>query len=84
MLAAILTFNPHKINFMNDAARFLKGQLYSGSFEDYSKGIGLTLGTGLRSTMSQQNKVIDTNLWNMLFKDGIAEYNISTKWSGKI
>ena len=80
LLAERLGFKEQDIHFMNDAACFLKGELCCGSLGSYSKGIGLTLGTGLGTASNKDNKVVDANMWNMPFKDGIAEDYISTKW----
>lgn len=44
---------PHSaIHFINDAACFLKGEVFSGSLEGYENAIGLTLGTGLGTSQA--------------------------------
>lgn len=75
-----LDFDPQKIFFMNDAACFLKGELYAGSINEFGEAIGLTLGTGLGTSHTVKGNVRDSNLWKMPFIGGIAEDYISTRW----
>jgi glucokinase len=80
LLAERLAINPQDIFFKNDAACFLKGELFGGCLENYSKGIGLTIGTGLGTAQQIKGDVQDANLWRKPFKSGIAEDYISTRW----
>jgi len=79
-LARRLNFAPEKILFMNDAACYLKGELYSGSVKDFSSAIGVTLGTGLGTSHTSGGEAMDSALWNMSFQDGISEDYLSTRW----
>jgi len=80
MLAARLNLEPSKINFLNDAACFLKGEVYSGCLSGFDKAIGITLGTGLGTACFSNGNAMDANLWKMPFLNGIAEDYISTSW----
>lgn len=80
LLANRLGVPSTNIHFMNDAACFLKGEVFSGSLEGYDRAIGLTLGTGLGTAYLVDSHVDDADLWNMPFLNGIAEDYISTRW----
>lgn len=79
-LAERLAFNPKKINFINDAACFIKGEVFNGSLSGVDDAIGLTLGTGLGTSYYTKGKAFDAKLWKMPFLKGIAEDYISTRW----
>jgi glucokinase len=68
------------IRFMNDACCFLQGEALTGAAKGYRSAIGVTLGTGLGSARYADGKVVDADLWNAPFKDGIAEEYLSTRW----
>lgn len=78
-----LNFDPKNIYFSNDAACFLKGELFCGSLSEFNEAIGLTLGTGLGTSHIENGIAHDSNLWKMPFLDGIAEDYISTRWFTK-
>ncbi|RBQ07893.1 ROK family protein [Pedobacter miscanthi] len=80
MLADRLNIPGSMINFINDAACFLKGEVFSGSLDGYERAIGLTLGTGLGTSHIENGKADDSALWCMSFLEGIAEDYISTRW----
>lgn len=80
MLACRLGVAPSTVNFMNDAACFLKGEVLSGSLSGFDKAIGLTLGTGLGTSHIKNGQAHDSDLWKMPFLKGIAEDYISTRW----
>jgi len=80
MLANRLHIKPSAVHFMNDAACFLQGEVFSGSLEGYNHAIGLTLGTGLGTSYLVDGKAVDSGLWCMPFLKGIAEDYISTRW----
>lgn len=80
LLARRLQVSTSTIHFMNDAACFLKGEVFSGSLAGYDHAIGLTLGTGLGTSYIVNGNVKDASLWNMPFLKGIAEDYISTRW----
>lgn len=80
MLAGRLGILSSNVNFVNDAACFLKGELFNGSLNDVGDAIGLTLGTGLGTSHTEKGCVKDANLWKMPFLKGKAEDYISTRW----
>lgn len=80
ILAERLNVRPRSIRFINDAACFLQGEVFSGSLTGYGEAIGLTLGTGLGTSHIINGKATDSGLWNMPFLKGIAEDYISTRW----
>lgn len=79
-LANHLKINPNNIKFINDAAGFLQGEIFSGAAKGYQNVIGITLGTGLGSSVAVNGTAMDAALWNSKFKDGIAEDYFSTSW----
>lgn len=80
MLATRLGVAPAVVNFKNDAACFLKGELFTGSLRGIDDAIGLTLGTGLGTSHTKNGEAFDSDLWKMPFLKGIAEDYISTRW----
>lgn len=68
------------IKFKNDAACFLKGEIFGGCLMDVEQAIGLTLGTGLGTSHTKGGEAFDSDLWKMPFNKGIAEDYISTRW----
>ena len=80
MLAAKLNVDISSINFMNDAACFLQGEVFSGSMNGYDHAIGLTLGTGLGTAHYINGQAKDADFWKMPFMKGIAEDYLSTRW----
>lgn len=79
-LAKALSLPKEAIFFDNDAACFLKGQIFFGNAQDEVNLIGITLGTGLGSVVAVNGKVKDAELWCAKFKYGIAEDYLSTRW----
>ena len=79
-LAEALSISGNNIFFMNDAACFLKGELFHAQCKNYSNPVGITLGTGLGSSQIINNIVVDAQLWNRPFKSGIAEDYLSSRW----
>jgi len=79
-LAKRLDVPLENIHFINDAAGFLQGEVFAGAAKENSNVLGLTLGTGLGSSLSLKTKAIDADLWNAPFLDGIAEDYLSTRW----
>jgi glucokinase len=57
------------IIFINDAEAFLRGELASGAAAAYDKAIGITLGTGLGSTINCTGEVVDMNVESFLSTD---------------
>lgn len=80
LLAGQLGIKASAFHFINDAACFLKGEVFCGSLDGYTSAIGLTLGTGLGTAHYANGKSKDADYWDMSFKKGIAEDYISTRW----
>ncbi|RYD94825.1 MAG: ROK family protein [Sphingobacteriales bacterium] len=80
LLAYALGILPEKIIMMNDAACFLKGEVYGGAALNYSRVVGLTLGTGLGSAVYDSSSAYDADLWRHPFLESIAEDYISSRW----
>ncbi|WP_199141157.1 ROK family protein [Pedobacter sp. ASV12] len=79
-LAKRLQLKPSAIRFINDAAGFMQGEVFSGAAKGHSRVLGLTLGTGLGSALSINGMASDAELWDSAFLDGIAEDYLSTRW----
>lgn len=79
-LASRLDIPLENIHFINDAAGFLQGEVFAGGAKGNTNVLGLTLGTGLGSSLSLKLRAIDADLWNSPFLDGIAEDYLSTRW----
>jgi glucokinase len=80
LLAASLKLEVENIIFYNDAASFLRGEAYAGAGKSYSRLIGITLGTGLGTSVFYDNHAKDAELWNSPFKESIAEDYLSARW----
>lgn len=68
------------ILMMNDAACFLRGEVYYGAAKDYQDVIGITLGTGTGSATHHNGITEDANLGPSPFMDSIADEYFSTRW----
>lgn len=79
-LAKRLDISVENIHFINDAAGFLQGEVFAGAAKGNVNVLGLTLGTGLGSSLCLNDKAYDADLWNSPFLDGIAEDYLSTRW----
>lgn len=79
-LADRLDMPAENIHFINDATGFLHGELFAGAGTKVGNVLGLTLGTGLGSSVCIEQVVSDADLWNSKFIDGIAEDYLSTRW----
>ncbi|MDQ0637690.1 glucokinase [Pedobacter sp. W3I1] len=79
-LAKRLDIPVENIHFINDAAGFLQGEVFAGAAKGNVSVLGLTLGTGLGSSLCLNYKAFDADLWNSEFLDGIAEDYLSTRW----
>ncbi|PRY11661.1 glucokinase [Pontibacter ummariensis] len=80
LLAERLLIAPEHIRFMNDAECFLQGEVVCGAAKGYQSAVGLTLGTGFGSSIYQNGRAKDAELWCAPFKGGIAEDLLSTRW----
>jgi glucokinase len=79
-LAVRLGIPTNQIHFINDAAGFLQGEIFTGSAGAASRVLGFTLGTGLGSAICINGKAVDAGLWNAPFLGYMAEDYLSTKW----
>ncbi|WP_316795250.1 ROK family protein [Pedobacter agri] len=79
-LANRLEISTDNIHFINDAAGFLQGEVFAGAAKGNANVLGLTLGTGLGSSICINHKATDADLWNSEFLDGIAEDYLATRW----
>lgn len=68
------------ICMLNDAASFLKGEVFAGEARGYQQVIGLTLGTGLGTAKLSNGIAEDAALWDAPFLNGIAEDYLSERW----
>jgi glucokinase len=82
-LSELLNIDPSYIYLRNDAACFLQGEVFSGTVAGATHVIGLTLGTGLGTAIYKDGMAESADLWNMPFKDSIAEDYISSGWFTK-
>lgn len=80
ILAEKLNIDREDILFRNDAEAFLHGEVFGGAAYGYDKVIGITLGTGLGSAVSEKGFTQDLNLGSSRFLDGIAEDYMSSRW----
>ena len=79
-LAEQLVVEPASIRMMNDAACFLRGEVYGGAATGYRTIIGVTLGTGTGSAVHHNGITKDANLGPSPFMDSIADNYFSTRW----
>jgi glucokinase len=82
LLGLALHLPPAAIFMTNDAACFLHGEVFGGVADKHVNDtvIGVTLGTGLGSAVYKKGWARSADLWNLPFKDGIAEDYLSTRW----
>lgn len=80
LIAEQLDISIENICMKNDAACFLKGEVFAGAAQGYDSAVGLIMGTGLGTARYANGLAEDADLWNKPFLDGIAEDYISTRW----
>ena len=83
LLAEKIQVPVENIRMLNDAASFLKGEVFAGVAQGYDTVIGLTLGTGLGTAKLTDGVAEDANLWQSPFLDSIAEEYLSERWMTK-
>jgi glucokinase len=83
LLAEKLEIPAANICMMNDAASFLKGEVFAGVAQGYDSVIGLTLGTGLGTAKLNNGVAEDAGLWQSPFLDSVAEDYLSERWFTK-
>lgn len=80
-LARRLRISSEQIIFRNDAEAFLEGEMLFGAGKPFEKGLGITLGTGLGTSLFDNGNAIDLALGiNHPLHNGVAEDFISTRW----
>jgi glucokinase len=79
-LADRMSIMPSQIHFINDAKAFLMGEAKFGKVSGFNNILGITLGTGLGSSLKFNGEIIDAALWSSRFKEGIAEDYLGTGW----
>lgn len=79
-LSALLGILPSNIFFINDAEAFLSGEVLFGVGNNADNILGLTLGSGLGSSIKTGKTARDGGLWCSSFKSGIAEDYLSSRW----
>ena len=76
------------LRFYNDAACFGIGEAWKGKLISTNKSLAITLGTGFGATFLVQGKPVvhgegvaeNGELYNVVFKEGIADEYFSTRW----
>lgn len=76
--SAITGVDVASIYFYNDASAFLLGEVVNKKIET-KRVVGLTLGTGLGSSLYENGTIVDLNLGSARFHTGIVEDVISTR-----
>jgi glucokinase len=86
-LAARFGWASDRLQFLNDAAAFLTGELAAGSARGANRAVGLTLGTGIGSAFAIEGQCVTEGngvppggeIWNFPYGDGTVEDLISTR-----
>jgi glucokinase len=84
-LAKALGCPPDRIQFLNDAAAFLMGEIQQGAAWGMRRVVGITLGTGVGSAFATAGEIVTQGrgvarggeIWNLSYKDGIVEKFVS-------
>ena len=79
LLADKLDMPQHGLQFTNDAACFLEGELFNAAISTNLPAMGITLGTGFGSAWTTNGIAEDAALWCAPFRDGIAEDRFSNR-----
>jgi glucokinase len=85
-LAQVFACPPENIQFLNDAAAFLVGEIAQGAGRGVDRVVGITLGTGVGSAFASHGEILTEGqgipaggeIWNLSYKDGIVEKFVST------
>lgn len=85
-LSQLFTCPPDNIQFLNDAAAFLVGEIAQGAGRGVDRVVGITLGTGVGSAFASHGEILtegqgipaDGEIWNLSYKAGIVEKFVST------
>jgi glucokinase len=84
-ISRVLSCPADKIEFLNDAAAFLMGEIRQGAAADANRVVGITLGTGVGSAFASCGEIVTEGqgvpaggeIWNLSYKDGIVEKFVS-------
>lgn len=79
-LSERLNIASNDICFRNDAEAFLAGEIRANGYSEELKTLGITLGTGLGSALSEYGVTRDANFAMLPFLDAVAEEYLSTRW----
>lgn len=79
ILSEALQLEPENILFRNDAEAFLDGELYGGAAKGFLHAIGITLGTGLGSSISHNGITVDAELSVTDYYGEMIEEFVSTR-----
>lgn len=80
LFAEKLAISPENIRFRNDAEAFLHGELMAAGIPLDRKVMGITLGTGFGSALSQAGNTRDLSIGLSPFKDSIVDDFLTTRW----
>jgi glucokinase len=86
-LAQRMGWNDGQVQFLNDAAAFLWGEMGAGAARGIGRSVGITLGTGIGSAFGVECRVrsdgagipLGGEIWNLPFGEGVVEDLISTR-----
>ncbi len=80
-LSERLSIPINNISFRNDSEAFLEGEMLFGAGKYYGKAIGITMGTGLGTSIYNDGDAKDMAMGiNHQLLEGVAEDYISTRW----
>ncbi len=79
-LSSKLNVNIDRIHFINDAAAFALGEFHQEYSTKYKRILALTLGTGFGSTYIHEGIPQSKMLYDVPFKESIADNYFSTRW----
>ena len=77
-LCQITNIQPNSVQFHNDAAALLIGEVFFKNLYQ-RRVVGLTLGTGLGSSLYDNGRIVDLNFGSAAFVKGIVEDSLSTR-----
>ena len=86
-LAAPFGWQPAQVRFLHDSAAFLLGEIGAGAAHDFTRAVGITLGTGIGAAFAVDSRVVtvgpgvppDGEIWNLSYEDGIVEDYLSSR-----
>jgi glucokinase len=86
-LATKFGWQTDRLQFLNDAAAFLLGEVHAGAAKGASRVVGLALGTGIGSAFARDGRCVNQGesvpsggeIWNLPYAGGIVEDLISTR-----